>query len=157
MAEDNSDVDLFGDPVTASERGRGRPAHVPTRATVNRVILGFARGRSVKDVALSIGVSVPTLRQHYFSQVNRRRDLALMMESVQLGRLNDLAEKGNVTAEKALMKALGRGQLEQLPRSMVPSKAEKIGKKQQRHADATNAHKGSSWGDLVEAVPALTH
>jgi hypothetical protein len=31
-------------------------------------------------------------------------------------------------------------------------KAEKIGKKQQRHDTAVEAHRGSSWGDLVEGA-----
>jgi AcrR family transcriptional regulator len=68
----------------------------------------------VKEVALSIGISVPTLRQHYSSELERRHAMVLMMESVQLGRLNDQAAAGNVAAEKELMKALEKGRLEQL-------------------------------------------
>ena len=134
MAEDNSDRDLFGDPFTAAERGRGRPPHQPTRETTNRVILGFARGWSVKKVALSIGISVPTLRQYYFSHVQRRDQLALMTESVQLGRLNDQAEKGNVAAEKELLKALAKGRLEQLSDQVADrgktERKPKLGKKE---------------------------
>jgi len=114
VADADSVVDLFGDPVQARQDGPGRPPHVPTRETVNRVILGLARGWTVKDVAASIGISVPTLRKQYFVQLARRKAMALMMESVQLGRLNDQAAGGNVAAEKELMKALARGRLEQL-------------------------------------------
>jgi hypothetical protein len=78
--------------------------------------------------------------------------MRLMMESVQLGRLNDQAEKGNVGAEKQLTKMLERGRMEQLPKSMKPPKAEKLGKKQQRRADAVGAHKESTWGDLVDGA-----
>jgi len=141
VSEDNSDRDLFGEPYEAAERGRGRPAHQPTRETTNRVILGFARCWSVKKVALSIGVSVPTLRQHYFSHVERREQMALMMESVQLGRLNDLAEKGNVSAEKELLKALEKGRIKELASDVAhganrPPKAQKLGKKDQATQNA---------------------
>jgi AcrR family transcriptional regulator len=140
VADENSDRDLFGQAVQQAAKGRGRPAHQRTRETVNRVILGFARGRSVKEVALSIGVSVPTLRQHYSSEVAARHATALMVESVQLGRLNDQAEKGNVAAEKELLKALAKGRLEATAerfQSTEPKpKKEKLGKKAQAKEDA---------------------
>jgi hypothetical protein len=130
-------VDLFGEPVRALERGRGRPPHVPTRETQNRVWLGFARGWSPKKVAESIGVSVPTLRQYYFAAVAQRDRAALMIESLELGRLNDQAEKGNVTAERALMAALEKGRREQLAEQHAVAapkrgnaKVEKLGKKE---------------------------
>ena len=156
MADAISDIDLFGAPVTSRARGRGRPAHKRTRETVNRVILGLARGWKVKEVALSIGVSVPTLRQHYSSELEQRQAMALMIESVQLARLNDQAEKGNVAAEKELMKALEKGRREAAAvaysRGGAKPQAPKLGKKEQRHADALGAHKQSSWGDLVEGA-----
>ena len=136
-----SERDLFGEAVQRADKGRGRPAHVRTRATVNRVILGLARGWSVKQVALSIGISVPTLRQHYFSELAQRAAMALMMESVQLGRLNDQAAGGNVAAEKELMKALSRGRLEHLAghvadRGKRDAKPAKPGKKEAAKAAA---------------------
>lgn len=154
MADDNSDRDLFGEPFKACERGRGRPAHQPTRETTNRVILGFARGWTVKKVALSIGISVPTLRQYYFSHVQHREQLALMMESVQLGRLNELAEQGNVTAEKELMKALDKGRARELQRELAPAptvKAAKLGKK-----EAAKVAAAESRGGLYDTPPAPT-
>jgi hypothetical protein len=56
-----------------------------------------------------------------------------MMESVQLGRLNDQAEKGNVAAEKELMKALGaRASSSSCPtgRQRAPEAKPKLGKKE---------------------------
>ena len=144
MADDNSERDLFGEAVQDAARGRGRPPHAPSRETTNRVILGFARGWTVKKVAQSIGVSVPTLRQYYFSHVQRREQLALMMESVQLGRLNDLAAGGNVSAEKELMKALSKGRVAEISAAYAgeapaPPKAPKLGKKEAAVAGAKNA------------------
>lgn len=137
MADENSDRDLFGHAVKQQARGRGRPAHKRTRETVNRVILGLARGWTIAEVASSIGITIPTLRQHYSSELRHRAAMRLRMESVQLGRLNDQAEKGNVTAEKELMKALEKGRRDQFAAAMAstPTKAkspkpEKVGKKQ---------------------------
>jgi hypothetical protein len=153
VADENSDRDLFGEPFTSAERGRGRPPHQPSRETTNRVILGFARGWTVKKVATSIGVSVPTLRQHYFSHVERREAMALMMESVQLGRLNDLAEKGNVTAEKELLKALEKGRLRERVQAEAPAptaKPPKLGKKEAAKQAAAEAR------GLYDTPPAPT-
>lgn len=135
-------VDLFGQPVKATQRGRGRPAHKRTRETVNRVILGLARGWTVGEVAQSIGVTIPTLRQHYSSELRRRTSMRLQMESVQLGRLNDQAEKGNVGAEKALMAALEKGRREQVATAFAastPAPKVQIGKKAAAAAAAKDA------------------
>jgi hypothetical protein len=145
VAGENSDGeaerDLFGQAVKVTRRGRGRPAHQRTRETVNRVILGLARGWTVGEVALSIGITIPTLREHYSSELRRRGAMRLQMESVQLGRLNDQAEKGNVAAEKELMKALEKGRRAQVAAAFAatPSKpkAPKLGKKE---AAAKAAH-----------------
>jgi hypothetical protein len=129
----DGDVDLFGDPVTGRERGQGRPAHERTRETVNRVILGLARGWDKKTVARSIGITVPTLHKHYFRELDFAADAAVMMESVQLGRLNDQAEKGNIAAEKELLKALAKGRTQAAEQRIVDraaGKGAKLGKKE---------------------------
>lgn len=105
MAEDLG-VDLFGDPVLRREEARGRPEHKWTRANSNKVLLAFARGLDVKGAATAIGVSVPTLRKHYFAEVAKRDVAKLRMEMTQLARLNSAAEAGNVAAEKELGKRL---------------------------------------------------
>jgi len=148
-----STLDLFGEPVSGKEKGRGRPAHRRSRETVNRVILGLARGWSVKQTALSIGVSVPTLRQHYFAELKQRAAMALMMESVQLGRLNDQAAAGNVAAEKELMKALCKGRLEQMSdaianRGTRDAKPKPVGKK-----EAAKSKAGDVRGKFAPPAP----
>jgi hypothetical protein len=133
--EAGADRDLFGEPVRRRQRGRGRPAHQRTRETVNRVILGLARLWSPAKVAKSIGVDLKTLRKHYFPELEKREAMALMMESVQLARLNDQAEKGNVAAEKELMKALHKGRLEAIDEKVArrhgkSERPRKVGKKE---------------------------
>ena len=94
-------VDLFGCPVRR-ERGRGRPAHVWTLENSNKVNLLFACGYDIKDVAAALGITQPTLRKHYFSEVEQRRVARIRVRALQLERLNRAADAGNVAAEKAL-------------------------------------------------------
>jgi hypothetical protein len=152
VADENSDRDLFGDPVVERQEGRGRPEHRWTLENSNKVLLLFARGRGKADAAAAIGIAVRTLEKHYLREIQQRHSARLRLEATQLARLNKAAEEGNVTAEKELLKVMERGLIEQLPKSMKPAKAPKVGKKQQRHADAADAHKQSSWGDLVEGA-----
>jgi hypothetical protein len=105
MAE-NSEVDLFGLPVVRRGEGRGRPSHQWTLENSNRVLLAFARGLSLEQAAVVIGVSLPTLRKHYFSEVKQQAEAKLRMEMTQLVRLNKTAAEGNVAAEKELGRRL---------------------------------------------------
>lgn len=114
-----SDVDLFGDPVLPRAEGRGRPEHRWTRENSNRVLLAFAAGYSVKEAATAIGVSVPTLRKHYFAEVAKRESAALRMEMVQLARLNDAAGAGKTAAEKELFKRLEKARLRALSQTVA--------------------------------------
>lgn len=156
MADDNSLLDLFGDPVVERRQGRGRPEHAWSLRNSNKVLLLFAARRSKADAAAAIGISVRTLEKHYFRELAYRHTAALRFEAEQLDRLNEAAKTGNVGAEKELRKMMERSILEQLPKSMKPAKAEKLGKKQQRRADAA-APPQSSWGDLVEGSGATVN
>lgn len=136
MAEEFSGVDLFGDPVIPRQEGRGRPEHSWSLENSNKVLLAFAKGLGVKEAATVIGVSVPTLRKHYFAEVSKRSAARLRMEMTQLARLNSAAQDGNVAAEKELMKRLDKAALAELSdrvahrdHAPVKVKAEKMGKK----------------------------
>lgn len=128
-----SEVDLFGDPVIPRQEGRGRPEHVWTLERSNTVLLAFARNLSVKQAATAIGISVPTLRKVYFSEVAKRDQAKLRMEMTQLARLNKLAADGNVAAEKELLKQLDRMRQRDQVQAMAPppeSRPRKVGKKE---------------------------
>jgi len=128
-------VDLFGDPILPRSEARGRPEHAWSLANSNKVLIAFARGLSVKEAATAIGVSVPTLRKHYFSEVAKRDAARVRMEMTQLSRLNDAAATGNVAAEKELFKRLDKAALADLAErvadrgSAAPARAPKLGKK----------------------------
>jgi hypothetical protein len=132
------EVDLFGDPVLPRQEGRGRPETVWTRENSNKVLLAFARGLSVKQAAIAIGLSAPTLRKVYFSEVGKRAQAQLRMEMTQLARLNAQAEAGNVAAEKELWKQMDRIRQRDAQHQLAPPpvKAAKLGKKELAARDA---------------------
>lgn len=135
MSQEFSGLDLFGDPILPRQEGRGRPEAVWTRENSNKVLLAFARGLSVKDAAMVIGLSAPTLRKVYFAEVSKRTQAKVRMEMTQLARLNALSEGGNVTAEKELFKQLERLRHRDEVRAMAPApsataRSDRVGKKE---------------------------
>lgn len=141
---DFSGVDLFGDPIIPRREGRGRPEHVWHIENSNKVLLAFARGLTVKQAAVAIGVSVPTLRKHYSSELAQREAAAIRFEMVQLNRLNEGARAGSVAAEKELARRMDRARLEELSdrvsrqaRAPMASSA-RVGKKEQAQQDAAD-------------------
>ena len=136
-------TNLFGDPVYPRKEGRGRPEHQWSRELSNRVLIAFALGRSVKQAAMAIGVSAPTLRKVYFSECEMRQAARERMEITQLTRLNAAAEAGNVAAEKELAKQIERLRTRELSYKMAgrqsaaePKAAPKGKKAQQKEAAA---------------------
>lgn len=111
--EISGDVDLFGEPVIYRDTRAGRPEHARTLENASKVSLLFACGYAVKDVAAALGITQPTLRKHYFHELGQRRVAGLKMKALQLARLNAEADKGNVSAEKALFAIIEREQVKQ--------------------------------------------
>ena len=128
-------LDLFGMPVRERRQGRGRPEHVWSQENSNKINLLFAMGYDVKDAAAALGITQPTLRKHYFSEVEGRRAAELRLLGLQLSRLNDEAAKGNVAAIKELNALRERGLLMRLSekvtrRGKAEPKAPAKGKKE---------------------------
>lgn len=97
------EVDLFGCPVLVREAKRGRPEHVRTPENAKRVSMLFAMRREVAEVALAMGISQPTLRKHYFSEVQQREAMLDRLEADQLAKLFDQSANGSTAATKALL------------------------------------------------------
>lgn len=144
-------TDLFGDTVALRREGRGRPEHVWSLENSNKVLLAFARGLTVKQAAMAVGVSVPTLRKVYFSEVAKRDRARLSMEMTQLARLNKLAEAGNVSAEKELLKQMERLRLRDQQQTLAPPPTEKAPNKGKKEAAIEAAH---AAGGLYDTPPA---
>ena len=137
-----SEVDLFGDAVVSRREGRGRPEHSWSLANSNKVLLAFVRGLTVKQAATAIGVSVPTLRKHYSSELAQRDAAAVRFEMVQFSRLNELAKAGSVPAEKELARRLEKAHLaalsDQVSNHARPPKVAPLGKKAMAAQDAAD-------------------
>lgn len=158
MAPEFPDTDLFGEPVRPRREGPGRPEIVWNRQTSDRVLLGFARGLTVKETAEVVGLSAPTLRKVYFSECRKRKLARVKLEMLQLSRLNDQAADGNVAAEKELARRLDqlrmRDQAEKI--APPPKRAKPKGVKEQRREAAWSAGEADpGWGDLLPTPPSV--
>ncbi|PZU77744.1 MAG: hypothetical protein DI530_12185 [Sphingomonas sp.] len=147
-------VDLFGEPVPpAKVARRGRPEHVWSQENSNRINLLFATGHDPADAAAVLGVSMPTLRKHYFSELEQWRTAKLKLKAQQLAWLHREGEAGNVAAIKELFKQVDRGVMAAGARDMArPAKAAKKpkpGKKEQANIDAREASASGEWGSLL--------
>lgn len=134
-----ANFDLFGDLIPEARERAGRPAHVWTIENSNKINLLFATGHDLKDAAKAIGVTVPTLRKHYFFEVEQWRVARLRLTAKQLLRLNSEAEGGNVAAIKELFKRMDKAALSDLAARVADRGKEKpkakLGKKEmQREA-----------------------
>ena len=138
----SGEVDLFGDPVIVREAKVGRPSHERTPENVKRVSMLFALGRSVAEVALAMNITQPTLRKHYFSEVQQREAMLFKLEAEGLGRLLDQARDGNTAATKALLARCDDVRMSRKAASLPKERrdrAEKdkpIGKKEKAQQDA---------------------
>lgn len=146
-------LDLFGMAVCERRQGRGRPEHVWTMENSNKINLLFACGVDVKDVAAAIGITQPTLRKHYSSEVAGRRIAALRLKGKQLARLNAMAEEGIVTAERTLMMMVEREQMKNSSAAFADkAKPARKGLKEARRDAAWDAGKGDDdWGPLLHS------
>lgn len=70
------DFDLFGNPFDFAPRKAGRPEHEPTEENIINIMVLLASGMTNREVAKTLGISVPTLRKHYL-HLTRNRDVLL--------------------------------------------------------------------------------
>ncbi len=133
----NFDVafDLLGDPIPPNKGKRGRPQHVPTKENANKIMLLLAQGWTDVRIAGALGITIPTLKKHYFS-VLKTRDIARdRVESIGLLSLWNMGREGNVAAMKEYFRrhdaAIG-----DLFNAKVDKETEKVGKKEQTRREA---------------------
>lgn len=108
MGDENSTVrDLFGDEVYLTAGRKGRPPFQRTQENANKVNMLLAVGWSNERIASAIldprtgkAISVPTLKRHFRSELDGRLAARDRLAARRLQRVWDLAESGNVGAEK---------------------------------------------------------
>jgi predicted transcriptional regulator len=138
--EFSGQVDLFGCPIMIRETKKGRPTHVRSAENANKISILFALGGSVADAARALGITQPTLRKHYFSEVEQRDAMAVRLEASLVAKLFDMAKSGNVGAIKQLLHRHDRAQLARQAASLPGERraaAEAIGKKEARAVAAS--------------------
>jgi hypothetical protein len=134
--------DLFGLPVKERRGDAGRPSHEPTDEIRNKIIVLFALGWTKESVASAIGLSLPTFRKHYFSEIKMQDVALLRVKGRQIERLWTKAEGGDVGAMKEIGKMLDRVELAALSERVSTRKEEeaprapKLGKKEQQKVAA---------------------
>lgn len=137
MADFEPAFDLFGDPVPVNHGKRGRPQHAWTKENSNKVILLLAQGWPDLRIANAMGISPPTLRKHYFSELKKRDAARDRVESIGLLSLWNMGREGNVAAMKEYFRrhdaAIGDVFAEEVERE-----TRKLGKKEQARVEAEN-------------------
>lgn len=114
-------------------------------------------GYSDSEIANGLGVSVPTLRKYYFSELKRREMQRARFELWRAETLAKEAGQGNVGAMRELGKILEKRD-RRLAEERVKAagdarpREEPIGKKEaaRRAAEAAAEKPGSGWGDLLK-------
>jgi hypothetical protein len=92
-------LDLFGDPIPENWGKRGRPAHIRTAENVNKVTMLVALGWANPRIANALDITLPTLRKHYFSLIERLRGTSRdRLDAAYATRLWKQVEAGNVGA-----------------------------------------------------------
>lgn len=139
-------VDLFGDLVPRFKM-RGRPPHVVTAENRALVTMLLATGRDEAAIAGALGVSEPTLRKHYFSEIKGRASARLRVEGKLLAKLAEQAMGGDTGAAKKLLDRLDRSVPQ--PAKEKAKREVPLGLKEQRTRDAYKAAEGTGWAGLI--------
>lgn len=135
----------FVEPVEskrAAMPGAGRPPHVPTQETRDRVEILLAGGMKVWQIAAALELSEPVLRECYAPQLDagRARKRAAILEAMYRSGV-----EGNVSAQRAFLAQ--DADLDEPP--PVEKPVEPLGKKAAAHAAALTAHEGTDWAHLL--------
>ena len=131
-----------------SESG-GRPPHEPSPQTRAMVETFSAFGIPQDDIARVIGITAPTLREHYRDEI----DLGLIKANAKVAQnLFTIACKQTregLDAAKFWLRTRAGWSEYAPPPSRSPDSPESLGKKAQANLEAETAHEGTEWGGLL--------
>lgn len=129
--------DLLGDPIPEGFGKRGRPPHIPTKENRNKIMLLLAQGWTDARIAASLGITVPTLKKHYFSVLKVRDAARDRVEAIGLLTLWNLGREGNVAAMKEYFRRHD-AVIGDIFDEVVDKETRKLGKKEQARIEADN-------------------
>lgn len=147
--------------VIPEKQKRGQPAFKPTSKHRNDVMLFKAAGLSEEAIAASLKISQNTLRKYFAVELEMARGV---QRAKNLRRMVKAADKGSVSAQKALHVLFDKGAQEELAREDFGAEkaapvtaAEKvrsrITKKELVEQDAINAGVGTEWESDLSPPP----
>ena len=116
----------------------GRPEYVPSQKERETVKALAGMGNSTDDIAEFVGITAPTLRKHFYMELQQGRSQGRVRNTK---RLQDMAAKGNVTAMIWLDKTRYGIRENDQP-----------GKKEQQAENARTAHEGTAWDGLLRSA-----
>ena len=108
------EFDLLGDPIPENHGKPGANGHIATAENVNKVRLLVVAKWTAAQIAEELGISVPTLNEHYFKNrsIKHARNQAIAEAKGRvLLQMQQAADDGNVTAQKALQAMIEREEL----------------------------------------------
>ncbi|MAQ82239.1 MAG: hypothetical protein CMH12_03290 [Maritimibacter sp.] len=146
------DRDLFGDPVVLPNGKRGRPKHRPSQKLRDKVLMLLALGWRNERIANAIGVTQPTLRKHYGSELKLRQIQRDRLDAWRFEKVVHQAEAGNVGALRLLQQMLEKNDAMEASASLTGDqergeKTEKLGKKEAANRAAERAIAGDDAGE----------
>lgn len=120
----------------------GRPEHVPTDESREKVEILVAGGLRVWQIAAALRIAEPTLRQHYPEELDagRSRRTAEILEA-----MFQAARSGNVSAMKGFLAQ----SVELNDPPPAATRAEPLGKKEAAQLAAMTAAEGTDWDKLL--------
>jgi len=101
-------LDLLGWPIVEPRTRAGRPEHVPTQENRNKIMMMLVFGCTDEQIAQSIGISRPTLRKHYLSELRQRMVARLQLDATRRAALYSKVLAGDVSAIKELDRQLSK-------------------------------------------------
>lgn len=136
MADVN--FDLLGDPIPEGFGRRGRPPHVVTDEKRLKVRMLCAFHDDLAEVAAGMGITLPTLKKHYFRELSDKRSAVSRLKATLLFRLMSEAEAGNATAIEKMFKRIDKMELAELSQAVQDRRDDKpkLGKKEARRQAA---------------------
>jgi len=145
-------LDLFGDPVPEGWGKRGRPEHIATLESRNKVVLLLALGWGNERIAGALYITLPTLRKHYKGELKLRDVARDRMNAAMARKLWALFQNGSVAAAKEFLGFVEQNDLMQYGQNSPPPKStkeQKLGKKEQALVDAQQPDAGTPLGELM--------
>ena len=145
-----------------TRRKPGRPEFKPTPALRAQVAVAAGGGARHCDIAVALGISVPTLRKHFEAELSV---VAAARRLEVLRALFRAAKKGNVAAAKAYLalepesvsppaEPRAPGEQAAAAPKAAGTAGVPLGKKEQAAADAVSAAVGTEWDALLpKAAP----